>query len=194
VKRWFITPEGITTREEAEALIGLNARLGRADRAWAQWLVSAITNFAERRERLGVEADQGTVAWLERVLGTTGTSTSVGRRIAREIRREVARLHGDAAPAPESVEPAPAEAAEIPAETQAVTIEYATAEPVDPAPKLRKPRRAKRSAVAPRSRIIMPSKKRAKPLCHSNPLTMPPLMWTAVAEKHLQFRLAAPCA
>jgi hypothetical protein len=52
--------------------------------------------------------------------------------------------------------------------------------------------------VAPRSRIIVRAKKRAKPVCRtrhdSNPLTMPPLVWSAVAEKHLHFRLAAPCA
>jgi hypothetical protein len=185
-------PGGITTHEEAEALIGLNASLGRADRAWAQWLVAAIADFAERRERLGVVADQGTADWLERLLGTTATSTSVGRRIAREIRREVARLHQSSdAPAEASVDAAPAAPPQ--------SADGATATPADPVPPTpRKTRKPKRSAVAPRSRIIVRSKTRARPAhrprCDSNPLTMPPLVWSAVAAKHLHFRLAAPCA
>ena len=184
-------PSGITTREEAEALIGLNASLGRADRAWAQWLVAAIADFAERRERLGVAADQGTAQWLEQLLGTTATSTHVGRRIAREIRREMARLHNNSeAPAQEGVDAAPA---------APPVADNPTVEPIDQAPATpRRTRRAKRTAVAPRSRIIVRSKKAARllyrPRCDRNPLTMPPLVWSAVAAKHLHFRLAAPCA
>ena len=36
-----ILPNGIMTSEEAELLIRLNAKLGRADRVWAQWPVAA---------------------------------------------------------------------------------------------------------------------------------------------------------
>jgi len=184
-------PGGITTCEEAEALIGLNASLGRADRAWAQWLVAAITDFAERRERLGVAADQGTALWLEQLLGTTATSTSVGRRIAREIRREVARLNQNSdTPAPEGVDAAP---------TAPPVADNPIVEPIEQSsPPPRRTRKAKRTTAAPRSRIIVRSKKATRPVCRTrhdnNPLTMPPLVWSAVAEKHLHFRLAAPCA
>src|SRR5262249_58388239 len=91
-------PAGITTREEAEALIGLNARLGRADKAWVQWLVSAISKFAAGRERHGVAADAGTVEWLERQLRPRTKSPPLGPRGARGPRRGGARPQ--AAPAP----------------------------------------------------------------------------------------------
>ena len=38
-------PEGITNGEELEMLISLNANLVRADKAWAQWLLSAVPGF-----------------------------------------------------------------------------------------------------------------------------------------------------
>jgi hypothetical protein len=100
-------------------------------------------------------------------------------------------LHNDVASTQGGVDAAPVESIQ--------DADQATVTSAEPAPtKPRKPREAKRSAVAPRSHIIVRSKKQPRPVrrpcCDSNPLTLPPLVWTAVAEKHLQFRLAAPCA
>src|SRR5262249_17445997 len=66
-------PGGITNREEFEILISLNAKLDRADKAWAQWLLSAIADFVttrDARERSFEEA-AGTLA--ERLLAASAT-------------------------------------------------------------------------------------------------------------------------
>src|SRR5262249_340223 len=84
-------PAGITTREEAEVLIGLNARLGRADKAWVQWLVSAISKFAAGRERHRVAAHARAVEWLERPPRPRTTCTPRGRPGRGRHRRRAGR-------------------------------------------------------------------------------------------------------
>jgi hypothetical protein len=78
-------PGGITNREELEILISLNAKLVRADKVWAQWLVSAVADFIKTRER-----EDAAGKWIERLLATS--ATKLGLRIARQIRRELSRL------------------------------------------------------------------------------------------------------
>jgi hypothetical protein len=188
-RNWL--PEGITTREEAEALICLNGKVGRADKTWAQWLVTAITDFAANRERHGVAADQGdqgTVEWLERLLRTATMSTSLGRRIARELRREIARLHPTAAEPTEAndLETMPVDqvaVAPIESELQEPQPEEMTTE-ASPAPQPLTTRKSfKRARSAPRSkRSNDPS------------TTTLPMIWSSgMAEKHLRFQLAEPC-
>ena len=181
-------PGGITTREEAEVLIGLSARLGRADKAWVQWLVSAISKFAAGRERHGVAADTGTVEWLERLLRPGSVSTTVGRRVARELRREVARLRADPAP-PETDD---AGACVTPPDhhpAAAVRIDWVSV-----------PRRCRKHvSAAARSRKVVKSRV-ARSVLRAGRATGPsmppaPALWpTGLAEKHFRFQLAAPCA
>ena len=47
-------PGGITNHEELELLISLNAKLVRADKAWAQWLVAAVAEFVANGEAGGI--------------------------------------------------------------------------------------------------------------------------------------------
>jgi len=81
-------PSGITNREELEILISLNAKLVRADKVWAQWLVSAVADFIKTRKPC--ERGDATGKWIERLLATS--ATKLGLRIARQIRRELSRL------------------------------------------------------------------------------------------------------
>jgi len=80
-------PDGVSTRQEAEILIRLDATVGRADKAWTDWLVAAIVDFAVSTEGLIGAVDSETGTWLKELLA--GTSTKAGRRIGREIRRKV---------------------------------------------------------------------------------------------------------
>jgi hypothetical protein len=83
-------PTGATGRKELETLIALNSKIARADKTWAQWLVAAVIDFVaagqEYDHPLGEPADK----WVDGLLAAP--STNLGRRIARQIRRELARL------------------------------------------------------------------------------------------------------
>jgi hypothetical protein len=80
-------PDGITNGEELEMLISLNAKLVRADKAWAQWLLSVVADFVTNREACALEDAGG--KWADRLLAAS--ATKLGRRIARQIRRELSR-------------------------------------------------------------------------------------------------------
>ena len=80
-------PGGITTHEELEILISLNAKLVRADKAWAQWLLSVVADFVTNLEACALEDAGG--KWADRLLAAS--TTKLGRRIARQIRRELSR-------------------------------------------------------------------------------------------------------
>jgi hypothetical protein len=80
-------PDGITNGEDLEMLISLNAKLVRADKAWAQWLLSVVTDFVTNREACTLEDAGG--KWADRLLAAS--ATKLGRRIARQIRRELSR-------------------------------------------------------------------------------------------------------
>jgi hypothetical protein len=83
-------PGGITNREELEILISLNAKLVRADKTWAQWLVSAVADFIKTRKAYERSFVDDAGKWVERLLATS--ATKLGLRIARQIRRELSRL------------------------------------------------------------------------------------------------------
>jgi hypothetical protein len=83
-------PGGITKREELEILISLNAKLARADKVWAQWLVSAVAEFVKRRESCERSFEDATGKWVQHLL--SAPATKLGLRIARQIRRELSRL------------------------------------------------------------------------------------------------------
>jgi hypothetical protein len=82
-------PGGLSTCEEAELLIHLDRRVARADRAWADWLVNVILDFAASNERPIVAFEGDVRERLKTLLASAGTSTKATRRIAREIRREI---------------------------------------------------------------------------------------------------------
>jgi hypothetical protein len=83
-------PGGITNREELEILISLNAKLVRADRIWPQWLVSAVADFVKTRESCQRSAEDTATKWVQHLLAAS--TTKLGLRIARQIRRELLRL------------------------------------------------------------------------------------------------------
>src|SRR5689334_14870901 len=80
-------PHGITTREEAESLIALNATLVRADKAWAAWLVPALADYLTAHQPGdGSDADAAK-AWLQALLAQSPSAAALGRKVARHIRR-----------------------------------------------------------------------------------------------------------
>jgi hypothetical protein len=80
-------PGGVSSREEAEMLLELDTKIGRADSAWTEWLVAAIVEFAVWSEPPIGGAVGGTDEWLKSTLAGTSKTTKAGRKIAREIRR-----------------------------------------------------------------------------------------------------------
>jgi len=49
-------PGGITNWEDLEILISLNAKLARADRAWAQWLIPVVSDFVRHVKHSGIHS------------------------------------------------------------------------------------------------------------------------------------------
>jgi hypothetical protein len=84
-------PAGVSNRGEAKILIELDAIIERTDRAWTDWLVASVVDFAFGTEQC-VEADEVPAAeWLQSILVMTEASTEATRRITREIRRDARR-------------------------------------------------------------------------------------------------------
>ena len=84
-------PAGIANGEELELLISLNAKLDRVDKAWAEWLVPAVRDFVVTRQ--GCEhrtEDAG--KWVERLAAGYASVSKLGRRLARQLHRELSRL------------------------------------------------------------------------------------------------------
>jgi hypothetical protein len=82
-------PSGITSSDELETLIALNAKIVRADRAWAQWLVAAIVDFVAARQGCEQPGEDAAGEWVDSLLAASATNQ--GRRIARQVRCELAR-------------------------------------------------------------------------------------------------------
>lgn len=85
-------PGGISNRVELELLISLNARLVRADKAWALWLVAVVAEFVATLEVRRHPGDEAADEWIRRLLAVP--TTSLGRRIAQHVRRGLGRRHG----------------------------------------------------------------------------------------------------
>jgi hypothetical protein len=83
-----ILPDGISSREDIETLIGLDGRVHRADPAWRDWLVLAIVDFVVWSERPTGRVDDETARWLATLLLRPGASSVTARRIAEETIRE----------------------------------------------------------------------------------------------------------
>src|SRR5215211_5570239 len=86
-----ILPDGISSREEAELLLTLDQTVGRADRAFADWLVAMMVDFVVWGMRPTGIVDANTAAWL--VLFLSGSeATAVTCRLVRELTREAEHL------------------------------------------------------------------------------------------------------
>jgi hypothetical protein len=92
-------PGGLSNFEEARILLQLDANVTRRDRAWLQWLVATIVDFAVPSD--GTRATDDT---LEALLALENASARARRRIAREIREARRRQSGSTlAPALEEI-------------------------------------------------------------------------------------------
>src|SRR5215510_13540284 len=80
-------PQGITSREQAEVLIRLDAMIERTDRAWTDWLVAAVFDFAVFSERTVDAVASGTCEWLMDLLAALDISTKSTRRLERDLQQ-----------------------------------------------------------------------------------------------------------
>src|SRR5215510_2037323 len=80
-------PQGITSREQAEVLIRLDAMIERTDRAWTDWLVAAAFDFAVFSERSVDAVASGTCEWLMDLLAALDISTKATRRLERDLQQ-----------------------------------------------------------------------------------------------------------
>src|SRR4051794_20401904 len=92
-----ILPDGISSREEAELLLSLAQTVGRADRAFGDWLVAMMVDFVAWGMRPTGVIDGETAAWLTPFL--VGQRTRTMRRLARELAAEADHI-GTALPSP----------------------------------------------------------------------------------------------
>src|SRR5262249_40926472 len=81
-------PGGITTREDAELLIRLDAGVDRADVAWTQWLAATIAEFVRAGCARDAPTEGGAREWLNGLLRSKAASRKTVRRIWHEIRRD----------------------------------------------------------------------------------------------------------
>jgi hypothetical protein len=78
-------PQGVASREHVEMLLQLDGMIDRADRAWADWLVAAVFDFAVFSERSVDAVESGTCDWLLDHLAALDVSTKVTRRLERDL-------------------------------------------------------------------------------------------------------------
>jgi hypothetical protein len=78
-----VLPNGISTRDEAEALIALNSGLERADDGWPGYLAEALKQFVLSTSRPRESINPETAAWLATALAGLRSKTAV--EIAREV-------------------------------------------------------------------------------------------------------------
>jgi hypothetical protein len=81
-----VLPDGVMTREEAEALLILDRTVARMDPTWAAYLSDTIVDFVVWGCRPTGYVDRETARWLETLLGVK--STKAARRILREVLHE----------------------------------------------------------------------------------------------------------
>ena len=166
-------PQGITTRDEAEIVISLNAMLVRADKAWAAWLVPALAGFVTTDQPADVSGADAAKAWLQGLLAQSPSSAALGRKVARHIRRQSAQRAAN-----ESTD------AQRGSRRQVRTCKAdRAAEGIAPVVQSEIRLRPDPRAVARRTRRTM---------CATN---LPCEIWSAgIMEKHLRFQLARPAA
>ena len=80
-------PHGVTSREQAELLIRLDGMIERADRAWTDWLVAAVFDFAVFSQRSVDAVASGTCDWLMDLLAALDISTRSTRRLERDLQQ-----------------------------------------------------------------------------------------------------------
>src|SRR4051812_23935706 len=78
-----VLPYRIVTREDAEMLLALDAKVERADRDWREYLVPAITEFAVWGLEPSGRIDQAKAEWL------IGALASARPKIASAIARRI---------------------------------------------------------------------------------------------------------
>jgi hypothetical protein len=81
-----VLPDGVMTREEAEALLMLDRTVEHMDPIWAAYLSDTIADFVVWGSRPTGYVDQETAHWLETLLCVK--PTKVTRRILREVLNE----------------------------------------------------------------------------------------------------------
>jgi hypothetical protein len=82
-----ILPARITTREEAEVLIALDAVVEKADREWRSYLIGTVRDFVVWGLIPVGQVDRAKAEWLVAVL-SSGVAPKTARALAREIARE----------------------------------------------------------------------------------------------------------
>ena len=87
-----ILPAGVAFRDEAELLIRVDRRVGRADGAWTEWLTRALVEFVAWNDRQPGSVGGETAGWLTEELTKEGPLTRAGHRLVREIRLETEPL------------------------------------------------------------------------------------------------------
>jgi hypothetical protein len=80
-------PHGVASREDVEVLIRLDGMIERADRAWTDWLVAAVFDFAVFSERSVDAVASGTCEWLMDSLAALEISTKATRRLERDLQQ-----------------------------------------------------------------------------------------------------------
>jgi hypothetical protein len=80
-------PHGVASREDAELLIRLDGMIERADRAWNDWLVAAVFDFAVFSERSIDAVASGNCDWLMDLLAALDISTKATRRLERDLQQ-----------------------------------------------------------------------------------------------------------
>jgi hypothetical protein len=107
--RRSILPDGLGCRAEAEALLSLDRKVGKADPAWERWLVATLVDFVVWAERPTGVVDEDTALWLAAALSGGGSGASRrARLIAREIAEEAHAFEHDALAALARIAAAPA--------------------------------------------------------------------------------------
>ena len=86
-----ILPDGIASREEAEALIALGQVVGKADPSWGDFLISAVMDFVVWGCRPTGHVDQEASRWLVALL-SSGPATRTTQRLMREILAEAEQV------------------------------------------------------------------------------------------------------
>ena len=82
-----VLPHGLLTCEQAEVLIALDQTITRTDKAWAGYLVAALTDFVVWRSSSPGRVENETAAWLVASL-SCGRPTRTTGMIACAIMRE----------------------------------------------------------------------------------------------------------